>query len=316
MIMLKTKIISLNQAWKGWIDCLKGDDINSIFQQITLMIWDTAIFRCIIECRQAQIDKNPDKPAINGAFHSFIDRNYFRSQVSNIRRLVDKSSQLTGQKGVYSIHSLINDINNRRNDLTREAFFSLRNMSYDFASMQKKEREFIKKQSAGRGFVAVPSELDSGSIAETHLTFDRLSGKTQNNRQPSDVISERVFIRLTERLNSCRDITKHVDKFVAHSATPESRAILKTDELRITFNQLWEAQRIIFEITDFLSIILFSEGHMALAIENPNFFQYWETPLIEATDIGRIRNAFEKYRKETEKWDQDGIENIWNWIEK
>jgi len=313
--MVKAEKIPLDQAWKGWIECLKGDDINSIFQQITLMIWDTAIFRLIIESRQIQIDKHPNEPAINRALHSFIDRNHFQSQVSNIRRLVDKSYRLTGPKAVYSIYSLISDICDRRNELTREAFFRLRNMSYDFAAIQDREREFIRQQSVRKGFVLVPPELDWESIAETHQTFDRLSSKTQKDRQPNDAIPERVFARLKDRLDACQHITNYIDKFVAHSATPESRATLNVGESTITLKQLWEAHRIIFEVAEFLSIILFSEGHMALAIENPSFFQYWETPLLEEIDVSRIRNTFEKYRKGTEKWDQDGIDNIWKWIE-
>jgi hypothetical protein len=313
--MVKEEKKPLDQAWKDWIECLKGDDINSIFRQITLMIWDSAIFRLIIESRQIQIDKNPNEPAINGELHSFINRNYFQSQVSIIRRLVDKSYRLIGPKAVYSIYSLISDIYDRRNDLTREALFRTRNMSYDFAEIQHKEREFIRKQSIGKGFVLVSPELDSESIAETHQAFDRLSGKTQMDRQPNDVISERIFARLKGRLDDCRQITNYVDKFVAHSATPESRATQNDSEIKITLKQLWDAHRIIFEVAEFLSVIFFSESHMALAIENPSLFQYWSIPLLEEMDVSRIRNTFEEYRKETERWNQDGINNIWNWID-
>jgi len=73
-----TQKMSLENAWKTWDACLNGDDPNSIFQQITIMIWDTSIFRIILAARQAQVKKNPQEPEINDALHSFIDRNYFR----------------------------------------------------------------------------------------------------------------------------------------------------------------------------------------------------------------------------------------------
>jgi hypothetical protein len=312
--MAKAEKIPLNQAWKNWVDCLKGDDINSIFQQITLMIWDTAIFRLIIESRQIQSDKNPNEPAVNGALHSFIDRNYFYSQTTFIRRLSDKSYGLTGVRAVYSVRALIDDIQRYRNELTREAFLKLKNMPYDYTEIQNKRREFFRNQPAGKAFF-VPPEYDWKTIAEAHQTFDRLSGKAPNDGQPNDVISERVYIRLREKLNACHEITNYVDKFIAHSATPESRASQNVGKSKITLKHLWEAHQIIFEVAEFLSIILFSEGHMALAIEYPSFFQYWETPLFEKIDVSRIRNTFERYRKETEKWNQYGIENIWKWIE-
>jgi len=306
--MAKEEKPTLEQARKNWFDCLKGNDTNAIFQQISQMIWDTAIFRLVVESRQIKIEKNAKAPAINGALHSFIDRNYFQSQVTFIRRLVDKRYGLIGPKAVYSIYSLISDICDRRNELTREAFIRLRNMPYDYTEIQK------RKQPVGKDLF-VPPELDWESIAETHQTFDRLSGKMHNDRQPNDVILERVFTRLKERLDVCRQITNYVDKFVAHSATPESRAIQDVSASEITFKKLWEAHKIIFVVAEFLSLILFSEEHMALAIENPFFFQYLGTPLFEQVEIGRIRSAFESYREETEQWRLTGIDDIWHLIE-
>jgi hypothetical protein len=144
--------------------------------------------------------------------------------------------------------------------------------------------------------------------------FDRLSGTSPTNRNPSNQIVENVFKRLQEKLSACQGITKYVDKFVAHSATPESRSIQDETISKITFKHLWEAQQILFEVAEFISIVLFSEGHMALAIENPTFFEFWETPLVEKDEIDIIRTTLEDYRKKTEKWNVSGIEDIWRWI--
>jgi hypothetical protein len=312
--MAKAEKLSLEQAWKNWSDCLNGDDPNSIIQQIWTMIWDTAIFHIIIESRQSQIKKNPQEPEINGALHSFIDRNYFQSQSANIRRLTDTSSGLTGKKGIYSVGAIIKDISSYRLELTREIFFKLRNMPYDYTEIRDKERDFLRNQPLGKAFF-VPSEFDWESIEEAHQIFDRLSGTTPNNRNPNDLIAERVFVRLREKMDRCQEITTYVDKFIAHSATPESRSIQDVNKSAVTFKHLWEAHQIIFEVAEFLSVILFSEGHMALAIENPTFFEYWEKPLYEKEEIDLVRTSFEKYRKETEGWNSSGVEDIWHWIE-
>ena len=166
----------------------------------------------------------------------------------------------------------------------------------------------------GKGFF-VPSEFDWESIEEAHQIFDRLSGTTPNIRNPYDQIAKRIFVRLQERLNACQRITKYVDKFIAHSATHESRSIQNETMSTITFGHLWDAHQIIFEVAEFLSVILFSEGHMALAIENPTFFEYWEKPLYEKGEIDLVRTSFENYRKETEEWNSSGVEDMWHWIE-
>jgi hypothetical protein len=54
---------------------------------------------------------------------------------------------------------------------------------------------------------------------------------------------------------------------------------------------------------------------MALAIENPTFFEYWEKPLYEKGEIDLVRTSFENYRKETEEWNSSGVEDMWHWIE-
>jgi hypothetical protein len=313
-IMTNTEKFPLDQAWKSWVDCLKGEDINSIFQQITLMIWDTAIFRLIIEGRKVQFKKNPEDPAINGALHSFIDRNYFYSQSAFIRRLSDKSYTLTGGKAVYSIQALIYNIQCYRNELTRESFLRLKNMPYEYSEIQNRRKEFFRTQPGGKAFF-VPPEYDWESVEEAHQAFDRLAGKIPKEREHKDLISEYFFVRLQEKLAICLEITKYVDKFIAHSATPESRKIQNVGKTEITFKKIWDAQKTIFEVAEFLSSIFFSEDHMALAFENPNFYQYWDSPMFEEIEVDKIRNAFEMYRKETEKWNQEGIENTWKWIE-
>lgn len=312
--MAKESKLPLEQAWANWVDCLKGNDTNSIFNQISMMVWDTAIFRLILEGRQIQIENAPKNPAINGSLHSFIDRNYFASQSAYIRRLTDDSYSISGKRGVYSVSALINDLRNYRSDLTRESYFQLRSMPYDYVEIREKELEFRKTQAVGRAFF-VPSEFDWEQIAEAHQMFDRLSGCTYQNRQPNNIILEKVFIRLQEKLAACKTITDYVDKFVAHSATPESRFIQSIEASKITLRHLWDAQQNIFEVAEFISGILLSESHMALAVENPGFFQHWNTPIFDKSESERLHDAFKKYRKETENWNQNSVDQIWKFIE-
>jgi hypothetical protein len=309
-----TQKMSLGNAWKNWYACLNGDDPNSIFRQITIMIWDTSIFHIILAARQSQVKKNPQVPEINDALHSFIDRNYFQTQTATIRRLTSKSYKLTGTYGVYSIGTLLKDIESYKTELTRKSYLELKNMPYNYEGIRRKEEEYILSQPPGKGFF-VPPEFDWQSIEEAHCVFDRLANVSRDNRNPTDQIADHVFKRLIDRLSICNDITTHVDKFIAHSSTPESRSIQNYATTTITLRHLWEAHRVIFEVAYFLSTNLFSEDHLALAIENPTFFKFWDKPLIENGEFELIKNTFENYRKETEAWQSDGVENIWRAIE-
>ena len=188
----------IEKAWEIWIDCLKGNDENSIFKQITIMIWDTAIFRFILESRQIQVGRNPNNPPLNASFHSFIDRNYFQAQVAFIRRLADKSRYgLTGRKGIYSLYSLLDDISKRRTELTREVFIELRHLPYDYTDLQRGEKEFIAQQAKeNKSAFWIPPKFNWQDSAQAHGTFDRLCGVQIRERTPQDVMSEKVFSKL------------------------------------------------------------------------------------------------------------------------
>lgn len=312
--MAKGNKLPLDQAWKNWEACLNGNDPNSIFQQITMMIWDTGIFRIILAARQSELKKNPLAPEINDALHSFIDRNYFQSQSLIIRRITDQIYSLTGKKGVYSLIALIMDIENYKNELTRKSYLDLKNMPYDYEEIRRREYEYCLSQTPGKGFF-IPPELKWHPIEEAHCTFDRLAGVTAYNRNPGDQIDSNVFCRLRDRLSVCTEISSYVDKFIAHSSTPDSRFIQNYTEMTITLQHLWEAHQSIFEVSNFLSSTLFDREHMALAFEIPSFYMFWDKPLIEHGELDLIRNTFENYHKETETWRTEGIDDIWNAIE-
>ena len=312
--MAKVEKLPLDQAWKNWDACLNGGDTNSIFQQLTIMIWDTGIFRIILTARQSQLRKNPQEPEINDALHSFIDRSYFQSQSVIIRRITDKSFPLSGIKGVYSLHALIKDIENYKNELTRKSFMELKGLPYVNEETWKRHEMYVLSH-LPRKCVITPPELDWLSIEDAQCKFDRLAGVSANDRNPNDQIDGNVFKKLQARLSVCTEITSHVDKFIAHSSTPDSRLIQNYNETTITLNHIWEAHRAIFEVANFLSSTLFGRDHMALAIENPSFYTFWDKPLFENREFDSIHDPFDKYRIETETWRTEGVDDIWRAIE-
>lgn len=309
-------MMPLDKVWVIWSDCLRGEDENSIFQQIFIMIWDATIFRFILESRYSQIKKNPENPLLNASFHSFLDRNFFQSQAAFIRRIADKSKYgLFGNKGIYSLYSLIDDINNRRDELTREVFFNLRQIPYDYSGLRQGARNLMQQIKKERNGFFIPPEFDWEISAEVHRTFDRLCGVQPHKRQPQDIIEEKVFLRLKEKLDTCCEVNAYVDKYVAHSATPASREVDNVDSTRITLKHIWDAHQTIYEIAEFLSGVLFSEGHAPLAWKSPIFFENWDAPLVESQDIARLEDVYKQFEEETNRWQLEGIEALWKWIE-
>lgn len=307
---------SLDELWVNWKDCLaRDDDINPIFNQLTLMVWDTAIYRVILRGRDLRWKANPDNPQVNAEFHNFIDRNYFQTQCATVRRLVDNTrrSIIHGDLGVYSLGALVKDIEKHQDELTRGAFLKVHKMPYDYSDIQDTEREFFFARRFNENLFTVPPDMNWQEIEDAHQQFDRLSNVTQAMRRPDDRIEQRVFVGLRAQMRKCDLIVKHVDKYIAHSSTQESRS--KAFDPRPSLSDLWDAQKYLYEIANFLRVSLFLVDTVPLPVESFSFFKRWDKPLFQEDEECHIRDVYKNYEEETDGWRLNSVENMWKVIE-
>jgi hypothetical protein len=227
-----------------------------------------------------------------------------------IRRL-DDASGLDGMRGVYSLTSLLNDIIEHSDLLTRKQIFDAEKIEYDYAVIQAKQLEFRQKmRNAGQTSYMIPRDLQDNSHHFRHMQIDRLIGVAPSDRKPSDQIPKALLESLNTKICSSAERVKiYVDKFVAHAATPFSRAGL--DEAGITLGHLWEAQRHMCEVASFVS-------HYLLGKSQPSFmpspqsepFRFIERPLIDESHIPKLKEVLDEFREECDKWGRwvpDGI---------
>jgi len=272
--------MDLDTRWLLWKESLSGEDSNSIFNQISMMVWDTAVYRLILKSRETQIKEHQRLPGLNVRFHMLIDRNYFEVQAMGIRRLIDRFP-LDGMKGVYSLGGLIKDIEEYQQLLTREKYLG-------FHSDQDLFEEF--------GF------------DEANQRFDKLSGKNANERNKDDLIIDSMFTKANEIIVSCKKIHDYVDKFIAHSATPQSRELINADEIKITLGQVWSAHKNLYCLAQFILGSLYGAGFSALPWENPSMFETENIPVIGTDTISEYKEIWEEYRKETNGWQLEEFE--------
>jgi hypothetical protein len=280
--MAKSKDSSLEEAWQLWHDCLNGDDENSLSQQIIALTYDSAIYHLILACRKRLFQQYPDEPPANIHFLMFIDRNFFESQASAIRRLAgSKGDPISGPKGTFSLNALIGDMQRHRDQLTRAAFLKL---------------------------------IDTKPFSEAIFDFDRLCGKKSIDRSPTDVIKVSVFDKLIAKIDMCHGVTGYVNKFIAHSSTPESRGI-KPVSNDVTYILLLEAHKCIYQVTNFLTYLLYSEERAPLPIPSPRLYEMWDEPLFRGSDETFLPSIYNEFSHETEEWQIKGIKELWDWIE-
>jgi hypothetical protein len=237
------------------------------------MTWDAAAFRVVNEARRLA-PRDPDGGRqLNGLMHSLLDRAFFASHMAAVRRLTDDRYPLNGKKGVYSLPALLKDMRKHRELLTREAIFAAEGLEYD---------------------------------EDRHKQIDRLAGVQAQDRQPGDTVREKLFIDLQQKMEKAtEDVKCHVDKFIAHAATPGSREIVGADEAGLTLNHLWRAHQHLSEVAGFLGVYVLGDGCLGyLAIPQYNQFKYIERPLINASHIDKLQDFWRRIEDEYHDWSQ------------
>lgn len=136
-----------------------------------------------------------------------------------------------------------------------------------------------------------------------HRFIDEMASIKKADRRPNDVVRQELWSELKERLSICQEIGKHVDKFIAHSATSESRGDININDAKVTLGKLQDSHRVICETTGFIALRLFYQ-HLGGFLAIPQFdqLQYFEKSWASIEVVKRLHTLWDEYRKETEKW--------------
>ena len=295
-----------------WKKCLSGDDRNSVFNQIHQMIWNAAVFNVINESRKIATADEKGRKEVNGMIHRFIDRCFFDSQFLCIRRLVDPAV-LDGARGVFSLLSLLNDMRANTFLITRGNLFAVDGMEYDYETVQQKELAYMDAQlKAGKSSYWLPPELVSHTVRIRHEHIDILCGTDPERRSPNNTVCPEIFYYLIKKLKDASDtIGLHVNKFVAHSASPESREESNADDVKITMRHLWDAHKVICQVANLIDTHIVSRAsHNFLPTPQYNNFQHIDRALVSTEDVKALSDAWHGFQKETDAWSSWGMKEL------
>jgi hypothetical protein len=291
------------ERWAKWCKCFDNNEVNSINSQITRMLWDYAIWNLINDSRQ-YIEKASDgTPLANGVLHNSINKWFFETQMTAIRRLIDEYG-IEGKKGVYSLMSVLNDMIKNAKYLTRENIFELRNLQYDYAPLIEAESKWMNEQiTSGAYAYHIPAKLCYEPCADLHKLIDILSRTSEEKREKSDTIDVNFLNRLKEDLSQqCGKFKNIVDKHYAHAATEESRNIINANDLKVTLQEYKKAHELICKCASFIQGLLMGRSTHFLPIPHPSLFLYWDKPIFEGKNPEILREIWKKYEEEARQW--------------
>jgi hypothetical protein len=312
-VLTAQPIKDTKEKFQEWENMLVGKDMHSIRNQIYDMIWDCAFFQCINESRRYAAKNNKDEIRQNRMIHYFINKSFFKTQLLSIRRLTDKDFDKI-RKGkqytVYSLYNLIEDIKKNSAILTRKNILDAHNLPYDYEEVMECLRQNTPKTKKGNIQIQTFSGRNVDEIEfskDFHRRIDSITGITANKRSPDDLIPDNI-LQFDDKWASIKGLCKYVDKYIAHSATPESRKVIP-DEIEGALGKVLNAHKIICETASFIgNKILFCGFGEFLGLplygkfDQSDLFEYLDEPIASKETIEKLREFWEKYRIETNQW--------------
>lgn len=260
---------------KKWNEMLKGNDIHAISNQITKMLTADIEFRTINEAKRINNEKKREQ---NEIIHSFIINGFVFPQYLRIRSLTERPSG-DREKAVYSLPTIINEIEENSNLITRENYVYCTTGSYN-----------CKEDNRNLWF----------RIKRLHQKFDSVSMKKAKNRCKNDKINKKFFAEMKKKfeITEFHKLRKYVNKYLVHSADPKNRGAIEL----FPFEDMDKIYKIICSVARELGEKILN-AHIDFCPEwlyDP--LEYLDMPLVTRDDIDDIRSYWNSRKKHVSKF--------------
>lgn len=278
--------------WLQWYELAK-DEPNSIQQQIFSMIFIDLAYRTLTQPRR-DTDQNLKIAARSGLLAHLLDQCYVANQVLAIRRLLDR------RRDVISVRHLLDDIAGNRHLLTREIYVCYDGFPYDPDSWhtlpQTVEIQIWGIEASGlRNYLGARMR---------HETFDRLSGVPSSHRERNDLISDSVFDKLKQRLETspAEKLITLSHKFFAHAASTDSRGSLEYSGIKLA--DVAEIHRAIIRVERAITDHLLTIGVARDVVPMPplGLLKDLDSPYVAADSIEKMYEHWDQLANERNKW--------------
>lgn len=301
------KFLEKRKTWISWFN-IKTE--NSITSQITDMLWEEAVFRVANEIRRIRESKPDATLGINGPISSLIDRGYVNLQSTAIRRLIDTYQDRSSKKGtsagrdVISLSRLLNEFKEENNHklFTRENYVCSDGLPYDYAPLEEEwwKKELASDKTKG-AFWRKHEPWEDSKMG--HESFDKLSGRSSDNRNRGDLIKPELFDQLIKELQVCNDIKVFVDKFIAHSADPDNLIALNDDQRGVTLDRIEECIKKIWMVANCIYGRILGEGAIG-TFPTPQFdhLENLEKAWINKGEIEELHAFWNQHVHKVDNW--------------
>ncbi len=291
----QTSSIRREQRIAAWRDAFT-DETTGIHRTIQDLLWNYAAFRTTVRIVLLANNTRGARAPLNQMIFNLVAEGFWSSLLLGTRRLLDRGN-IQGMKGVYSIRSVVKDVEVCQPWLNRRVYVEqVLGAQYDLDRLQQEQQEALIA-AKGRAVWGDPG-LTKSEAAHRH--FDSMSGVLPTQRSSSDLISPATFTRIEARLVELDRIADHVSSHVAHAGNKQSRKNKELDNFDI--RDAHAALKKLKEIADLVGVWFANEGGAGLATYLDDQFAGLDHPLIETAELADLEEQWRSLDREIAGW--------------
>lgn len=295
-----------------WLRLLDGDNVHSVSQQVSAMLWNDVAFRCFNEARR-YAQEGEANASLSGTLAEFLDTGYVATQTLAISKLIERHDEKRPSKAVISLRRVVDDVVSHRELFTREIYISFDGLPYDPGPA--KQRHFENLPTGGKPQVTWLSTSGSeawGTSEMLHNVFDRLSGIQADQRSRTDMISWATMKRLESVFD--RPVFSTIltlrHKVVAHAADENNRPAQFSNA---SLGLIEEAHRALTTLAHIVGgMILYASGGGGLPIPQFDQFENLERVFLRASDKDRLHDFWKDCAETRENWLHSAESEVFN----
>lgn len=275
-----------------------SDETTGIHRTLDDLIWQYACFRVVIRIVYiANQKRDPDHPPLNQMIFEMISEGYWSRLLIATRRLLDPTP-IDGKRGVYSLRSVIKDIEACGHKINRRIFVeAIWEADFDLAPLEAAQLEQLRLHKVVWG----DPRLSRSRMAHDH--FDFLSNTSPENRSEGDLLDLSILQNAEARLSKLDSIKDHVTVHLAHSGNTTSREGKILDNFGMS--QARECLKELKEVSDLLGMWFCRASGAGLATFIGDQFEGLDTPMIETDKISELEAVWREIDHDVATWSLD-----------
>lgn len=251
------------------------DDTTGIRKSVQDLLWNYAAFRTTVQIVSLASERQDENANLNQMLFNMISEGYWSSLLLGTRRLLDNNPALSGKKGVYSIRTIVKDVEACRCWLNRKIYVE------QVHGAVWGSRELINSENA-------------------HRCFDDLSGVTPPDRCAGDLIDPTIFAKINARLTRLESIVDHVNTHVAHAGNKESRQSKTLEKFNIRDARTTLKQ--LKEVSTLIGVWFANESSGDLPIYLDDQFDGLDRPIVSSAEIDQLEKHWKIMESEIAGW--------------